>query len=640
MPRLFPSTLQPINPPCLLIVEDEPIVTMDLQLRLTQLGYKVAGIAANGEHALTLAEQVRPDLVLMDIHLQGPMDGIDTALAIRTRFRLPIIFLTAYTESATWQRAKMADPFGYLLKPFEDIDLKIAIEMAIYKHAAERKLQASEEKFRALIESATDGVCVFSAQGDIVAANSAFASTHGYTMEEILAAKLSDLDTPESAQLASERFQRLMTGEAMSFEVEHFCKNGNIIPFEVSANLLHIGDEKLVVGFHRDITERKQAAQTLLEWSQTLEHRVAERTQELQQSKTRFRQLAEATFEGIAITEGRLLLDGNVQLGAMHGYELAEMISRPITDFIAPESQAWVAERLRNGKECAYEFIGLRKDGSTFPVEAHARMMTWHGEKTRVTALRDLSEAKQTAARLQAQQTELEYAQRLALVSEISTGIIHQIGQPLCAMGANLAAALAKIKACKIHSCGSHDILTDVEANMHSLRESVSHLRALAHPEQPHRIPCDFNDLLEGTLLLLRREAASRKILLVVGLGHDLPPVLADTIQLSQVILNLVRNAFDACAACPPDQRMVAISTRTLTGEDVELSVRDAGTGIAPENLDHLFAPFFTTKPNGLGIGLRLSRTIVEAHGGLIEGYNNSDGIGATFRLVLPVNAR
>lgn len=627
-----------MNLPRLLIVEDEPIVSMDLQIRLTQLGYRVVGAAVEGKQALLLADQVRPDLVLMDIRLQGPMDGIDTAEEMRARFHLPIVFLTAYTESATWQRAKKVDPFGYLLKPFEDIDLKIAIEMALYKHATERKLQASEVKFRALIESAKDGVCVFSAQGAIVATNSAFASMHGYSKEQILAVTIEDISTPDGALMAPVTFQKILNGEALSYEVEHFCKDGRLIPLEVSANLILIDDEKFVVGFHRDITERKQAEQSLLEWSQTLENRVVERTQELQQSKTRFRQLAEATFEGIAIIEGRKLLDGNSQLGVIYGYDVSEMVSRPITDFIAPESRAWAADRAR-GKDSTYEFVGLRKDGSTFPVEAHARTITWHGKIMRVTAMRDLTEAKQTAAKLHAQQTELEYAQRLSLVSEISAGIIHQIGQPLCAMGANLAAALARMKACKIHGCGAFEILMDVETNMSCIRDAVTHLRAMVHPEQPQRLPHDFNHLLEATLKPLRQVAENRKIQMLVQADREVSPVTVDAVQLSQVILNLAHNAFDACAGCPADRRVVFISTRMLPGDSVELRVSDAGIGIPPENMDSLFAPFFTTKPNGIGIGLRLSRTIVEAHGGRIEACNNSDGMGATFRVVLPTNA-
>jgi len=387
-----------------------------------------------------------------------------------------------------------------------------------------------------------------------------------------------------------------------------------------------------------DITGRKQAEQILREWNHTLEQRVAERTMELQQSEDRLRQLTHATFEGIAIIENELLLEGNSQLGDMFGYELAEMIGRPIENFIVPELRAMVARYVRDDHEITYEFVGLRKDGSTFPGEAHARMSQWQNKKTRISALRDLTTVKQTAASLQAQQTELEQAQRLSLISEICVGIIHQISQPLCAIGANVTAALVRLNACELKSCGSHEIIQDVASDVARMREAVIHLKSLAHPEKSIREPLDLNALVASVRRLLQQEAEHRQFSLVIKSAKELPLVLANAVQLSQVIFNLVRNAFDACADCPPERRHITIATRKVAGADAELSVCDAGTGIPPAAMDRLFAPFFTTKPDGLGIGLRLSRTIAEVHDGTLKGSNNSDGVGATFRMVLPGN--
>ena len=130
-----------MNPPRILVVEDEAIVAMDIKDRLALMGYDVAGPAATGAEALTLAEGQRPDLILMDVRLDGPMDGITAAERIRDRFRLPVVFLTAYSEDATLERAKTAGPFGYVLKPFEDRELRTVIEMALYKHRTEEEIQ-------------------------------------------------------------------------------------------------------------------------------------------------------------------------------------------------------------------------------------------------------------------------------------------------------------------------------------------------------------------------------------------------------------------------------------------------------------------------------------------------------------------
>ena len=130
-----------MNPSYILVVEDEAIVAMDIEDRLASMGYQFGGVAASAEQALALAETGHPDLVLMDIRLQGDMDGIAAAEEMRRRFHIPVIFLTAYSEEATLERAKLAEPYGYVLKPFDDRELKSAIEIALYKHQAEEEIR-------------------------------------------------------------------------------------------------------------------------------------------------------------------------------------------------------------------------------------------------------------------------------------------------------------------------------------------------------------------------------------------------------------------------------------------------------------------------------------------------------------------
>ena len=131
--------------PRILVVEDEPIVAADLKVRLDMLGCKVVGTAASGEKALALAEQLLPDLVLMDIRLEGAMDGVEAAQQIRQRWHLAVVYLTAYADDATVDRAKVTEPFGYILKPFKDRELKTVIEMALYKHHTEEEIRRLNE---------------------------------------------------------------------------------------------------------------------------------------------------------------------------------------------------------------------------------------------------------------------------------------------------------------------------------------------------------------------------------------------------------------------------------------------------------------------------------------------------------------
>lgn len=133
----------PKDRPKLMIVEDESIVAADLAERLAHLGYDVLASVASGEDALAGAEAQRPDLVLMDIRLQGLMDGVETAQELRSRLQLPVIFLTAYAEGSTLQRAKLAEPYGYILKPVEDRELEIVIEMALCKRRTDLAIEQS-----------------------------------------------------------------------------------------------------------------------------------------------------------------------------------------------------------------------------------------------------------------------------------------------------------------------------------------------------------------------------------------------------------------------------------------------------------------------------------------------------------------
>jgi len=129
----------------ILVVEDEAIVAADIEMKITSLGYTVSAVATSGEGALALAPETRPALVLMDVHLDGRMDGIDAAIAIRERYRTPVIFVTAFADRKTLDRAKLAQPFGYLVKPFGERDLQVAIEMALGRQEIETRQEEDDE---------------------------------------------------------------------------------------------------------------------------------------------------------------------------------------------------------------------------------------------------------------------------------------------------------------------------------------------------------------------------------------------------------------------------------------------------------------------------------------------------------------
>lgn len=158
----------------LLIVEDESIVALDIKHRAEALGYEVVGIAASGEEAIELAREKKPDIVLMDIILKSEMDGIEAAEIIKREHDIPVVYLTAYSDKETLERAKLTEPFGYLIKPFEDRELHSTIEVAIYKHKMDSKLRISEERYRKLAESSPDLIILLDKKEEIMFLNDAF----------------------------------------------------------------------------------------------------------------------------------------------------------------------------------------------------------------------------------------------------------------------------------------------------------------------------------------------------------------------------------------------------------------------------------------------------------------------------------
>ncbi|MGB5874716.1 MAG: response regulator [Bacteroidota bacterium] len=165
--------------PRILIVEDGMIMAEDMRRRCEALGYRVAAIVATGEEALDIAEVVQPDLVLMDVRLSGNIDGVEAARRMREELELPVVYVTAYSDDATLERAKRTGPFGYLLKPVSARELHTTIEMALYRHAAEQELRESHALSRALLEASPDAVALTDIQGTVVSCNELYAGLVG-----------------------------------------------------------------------------------------------------------------------------------------------------------------------------------------------------------------------------------------------------------------------------------------------------------------------------------------------------------------------------------------------------------------------------------------------------------------------------
>ncbi len=177
----------------ILVVEDEIIIGMEIADRLKSMGYDVLRIVSNGNDAIKTANNEKPDLILMDIMIQGNIDGIETATQIRSTLDIPVIYLTANADESTLERAKVSDAFGYLIKPFEEKELNTTIEMALYKHRMEGKLRENEERFKSLVENSSIGIFRLSKEGRILHSNPTFIKLFGFTkLNELVGKEISD----------------------------------------------------------------------------------------------------------------------------------------------------------------------------------------------------------------------------------------------------------------------------------------------------------------------------------------------------------------------------------------------------------------------------------------------------------------
>ena len=239
----------------ILVVEDECIVALDIQDRLESLGYEVPATVASGERAIEQAGALGPDLVLMDIQLQGRMDGVEAADQIRQRFGIPVIYLTANADHPTVQRAKITEPFGYVIKPFEERDLHTTIEVALYKHQAEQALKESEERYRLLVELSPEAIVVQS--GDkIVYANPAAANLFGATSAEtLLGLALAHFVHPDHRENFRAHERHLRGNQQSDLKAEKFVRlDGQVRDVEVVMASVTYGGMLATQILTRDIT--------------------------------------------------------------------------------------------------------------------------------------------------------------------------------------------------------------------------------------------------------------------------------------------------------------------------------------------------------------------------------------------------
>ena len=371
---------------------------------------------------------------------------------------------------------------------------------------------------------------------------------------------------------------------------------------------------------------------------------------ELELRETKIRRLVDANIVGIAIwtVDGRIL-EANDALLAMLGYERADVVSGRMrwTDLTPPEWRARDARALNEvdatGTIQPFEKEFFRKDGSRVPVLLGAAALDDRREQG-VAFVVDLTgrkraeaEAREGERRYRDAQMDLVHANRLATMGQLTASIAHEVNQPIAAVVTNAHAALRWLTAQPPDLGEARQALGRIVSDGNRAGEVINRIRGMIQKTPPRKESLDVNQSIREVMALAGGEAMEGRVAVHAQLGEGLPLIQADRIQLQQVILNLIVNAVEAMTHTADRPRDLLVSSEKTEAAGVLVAVRDTGPGLAPASVEHVFDAFYTTKPGGLGMGLSISRSIIEAHGGRLWAEANEPR-GAVFQFTLPAN--
>jgi len=366
----------------------------------------------------------------------------------------------------------------------------------------------------------------------------------------------------------------------------------------------------------------------------------------LRASEQRFRAVVEAVPNAILLVgEDGVIKLANAQTEGVFGYARDALVGLAV-EALMPERfrtshvglrQGYVMDAKARMMGTGRELFARRRDGSEIPVEVALNPM--HTEKglSVLVSVVDITRRMQAERAAARQRDELAHLSRVAMLGELSGSLAHELNQPLTAILSNAQAAQRFLAQSPPRVDKVADILIDIVKSDHRAGAVIQRLRSLLRKEEPQRHPLDINEVVEESLRLMRSDLLNRQVVVNSELAQALPAVSGDRNQLQQVLLNLVINGCDSMNGHRADNRLM-IRTQKTTNGNVEVSVADRGAGIPSADLERIFEPFMTTKSHGLGLGLAICRSIVEAHGGRLWATNNADR-GATLHCELPSKA-
>lgn len=494
---------------------------------------------------------------------------------------------------------------------------------------AEEALRDSEEQWRAVFENNPTMYFMVDATGTIVSVNPFGAEQLGYRVDELIGSPVQDIfyeaDRDAVQRHAAACLERL--GDAMSWELRKIRKDGSMLWVRETARAMVIKMRPVILIVCEDITERKRAEEAA-RWSEEELRQVIETVPAmvwtaLPDGRVDFINRRVQEFTGLSL-DGTLA--GNWEPEARFHPDDVEQYMSKWRSSLATGHPFEAEVRIRRAADGEYRWwfenaVPLR--------DAQGNILKWYG------FLVDIEDRKRAEEALQKAQAELAHVTRVTTMGALTSSIAHEVNQPLAAVVTNANAALRWLAARPPDLDEVRETLGRIVRDGHRASEVISRVRALLKKTALVKAPVDVNGLIEDTVALVHGEVRRHRILLRTELAHSLPPVAGDRVQLQQVILNLVMNGIESLKKVADRPRELMVSSRPDDSGAVLVAVQDTGIGLAQQDEERVFEAFYTTKAEGLGMGLAICRSIIEVHGGRLWA-SADEPRGAVFRFTLP----